>query len=101
MKISGPIQIFETYDEAIDFLYKHIKTYDLSYISEERKKDILHDASGSVHLDILLRHTDWASSDIRNECDRQVGWNLLRYMEWKAKNPGEDPKENLGEPNGT
>ena len=87
MKMFGPIQVFETYDEAIEFAYKYSEELDLSYVPEEAKKHIIHDAMGSVHLGILLKDPAWASSDIMNEIGRQVGWNLLQYMEWHAKNP--------------
>ena len=88
MKMNGPIQVFETSKEAVNFLYAYAKKYDLSYIPLEYKEDILYDALGSVNFDILLEEVAWASSDIRHALDKEVGWLLLRYLEWKAKNPG-------------
>jgi hypothetical protein len=77
------ITVFKTYEEARDFA----KSLNLSYVPEEAKKDIIGDAMNSVIFGIMLKETDWASSDIRNEIKKTVGYLLLQYMEWKAKNP--------------
>ena len=90
MKMHGVIQEFETVDEALEFAYKYSEELNLSYVPVETRKDIIHDAMGSVHMGILLKDPAWASSDIGNEINKEVGQNLLRYMEWKAKNPGEE-----------
>jgi len=86
MKMHGVLQEFETYDEALDFLYKTAKEYDLSYIPKEQKKDILQNALASAHMDVICKDIDWGSSDIRNRLNKLVGEGLLQYMEWKIKN---------------
>lgn len=77
---------FKTLEESLAFAYKHMKTLSLSYVPEEDRKDILDDAMSSVHFDIIFNHVSWASSDIMYEVEKQVGYNLLRYLEYKAKN---------------
>ena len=86
------ITIFKTEDEAITFLNEQLSLFDLSYVPEDIKKDILHDASGHISLLLILGKIEKASSDILNELNKEVGAGLLNYMEYNAKR---------GAPNGT
>lgn len=83
------IQIFETYEEARDFAENYSKQYNLSYIPEDIKLDIISDALSNTIWGLLAKNIDYASSDVMNAMNKFVGEELLSYLEWKVKNEQE------------
>lgn len=84
-----PIQVFSTYEEARDFAVNYYREYNLSYVPENIKKGMIHNALGYVTFDLLFKKLDYASSSIMNAMNAFVGERLLQYLEYKAKNSQE------------
>ena len=85
-KFSGMTKEFSTIEEAFEFAKEYVADYNMSYLPEETKKDLIEEGLSHIHHQIIAKHVAWHPNDIHMELDRFIGAELLSYLEWKAKN---------------
>jgi hypothetical protein len=88
-KFSAMTESFSTEEEAFEFAKEYVADYDLSYIPEATKENIIGEVLSNIHYSIIANGVAWHPNDIHMEIDRFVGAEVLSHFEWKAKNPGE------------